>query len=76
MNKYLEKIRQELIEKSEKEAVRLWRLARRAIRHGCSLEMIAKIREEASWCNTTGTAYPDRLISADVMDNFQYAFKI
>ena len=53
----------------------MYRLAWRAVRHGCTAETVAKIREEADWCHRTGTAYPDRLVSWDVEYNFKYAFK-
>ncbi len=75
MNKELSKIRENLRERSEKEADILWRLARRAIAHGCRLETVAKIREEADWCFRTGTTYPERLVDQNSEYRFQYAFK-
>lgn len=75
MNKELRAIRESLIQKSEREAYKLWRLAWRAIAHGCKPETVAKIREEADWCYRTGTAYPERLIDSDSEYRFQYAFK-
>ena len=75
MRKDLREIREELEQKAEKEAYKLYRLVWRAVRHGCTAETVAKIREEADWCHRTGTAYPDRLVSWDVEYNFKYAFK-
>lgn len=75
MRKDLRTIREELEEKSEKEAQKLYRLARRAVKHGCRQETVAEIREEANWCHNTGTAYPERLVAWDVEYNFKYAFK-
>lgn len=75
MRKDLSKIREELKQISEKEAQKLWRLARRAIKHGCKAETVAKIREEANWCHTTGTTYPDRSVYWKSEYDFQYAFK-
>ena len=61
MRKDLSKIKEELKQISEKEAQKLWRLAWKAVKHGCKAET-TKIREEANWCHTTGTTYPDRLV--------------
>ena len=73
MEKELRKIRQNLIEKSEKEATKLYRLAWKAQAHGCKRETIYQIREEARWLHETGTAYPERIISP--YTQFKYAFR-
>ena len=73
--KELEEIRWQLKEAADKEAHRLWRLARNAFKHGCSQQLVNAIREEANWLHTNGTAYPDRLIAWDFEYKFKYAFK-
>lgn len=73
--KELEKIRNRLKEMSEREAMRLFRLARRAKVHGCKPETVEAIRNEAMWLHTTGTAYPDRLIDWKFEYDFKYAFR-
>ena len=75
MRKDLREIREELEQKAEKEAYKLYRLAWRAVRHGCTAETVAKIREEADWCFRTGTAYPERLLTDQVRYELRYAFK-
>ena len=46
--KELEAIRQQLKEMADKEAHKLWRVARRALHHGCSQQLVNAIREEAN----------------------------
>jgi hypothetical protein len=75
MNKELKAIKNELELKSEREATKLFRLAWRAVAHGCKPETVAKIREEARWLHESGTAYPERLIAWDFEYKFRYAFK-
>lgn len=65
-------IREELCQIAEAEATRLYRLAWRMERHGCSAASIAKVREEARELHMTG--YPERLL--DPFRVWQYAFKI
>lgn len=60
--KELEAIRNQLKEKADKEAHRLWRISRRAWKRGCSQQLINAIRAEANWLHTTATAYPERLL--------------
>lgn len=72
----LESIRQELIDMANEEAMFLFRMARKAEKHGCSCETVQKIREEARWCHTTATAYPDRLVYFKLEYDMKYAFKI
>lgn len=74
--KRLEEIREELIEMAEEEAQFLWRMARKAGEHGCSTDLVRKIREEANWCHNTATAYPDRLIYWKIEYDMKYAFRI
>lgn len=71
MSKELENIRYQLIEMSEKEAIKLYRLARKLQDHGGSAEVVAKIREEASELHLN--AYPERLL--DPFKAWEYAFK-
>lgn len=73
--KELEEIRWRLKEKAEKEAHRLWRIARRAWKHGCSKELIREIREEARWLHGTAQAYPERMLDWEFEYKFKYAFR-
>lgn len=73
--KELEAIRWQLKEMAEKEANRLWRIARRALKHGCSQQLVNAIREEARWLHDTGSAYPDRLVHWKFEYDFKYAFR-
>lgn len=73
--KELKAIRRKLEDMAEKEAIRLFRLARRAEKHGCRPGTVAKIREEAWWLNKEGTAYPDRLLRWQFEYEMKYAFK-
>lgn len=45
MNKELMKIKEDLRQRSRREAYKLWRLAWRATEHGCSPDTIHKIRK-------------------------------
>lgn len=67
--------RNELKELAEKEATKLWRLARRARKHNVSAETVAKMVEEGWYCHTTLTAYPERMLEWDFEYKMQYAFK-
>ena len=73
--KELEVIRYQLKEKANREAYRLWRIARRASKHGCSQHLVNEIKAEATWLYETGQAYPDRLIHWDFKYTFKYAFR-
>lgn len=73
--KELQKISNQLKEKASREALRLWRIARRAKKHGCSQKLINEIREEANWLNTTAQAYPDRLLDWEFEYGTKYAFR-
>lgn len=74
--KELRKIRNKLVEIAEKEAMRLFRLARRAKAHECKPETVEAIRNEARWLYETGTVYPDRLVYCGFEYDFKYAFKL
>ena len=74
--KRLEQMKAELEVMAEREAIKLWRIARRAQKHGCSNELVQAIREEANWLYTTGQAYPDRLLDWKFEYEFKYAFKM
>ena len=73
--KELKAIRQQLKDMAEKEAIRLFRLARRAEKHGCRQGTVEKIREEAWWLHGAATSYPDRLIHWKFEYEMKYAFK-
>jgi len=60
---------------AKKEAYKLWRLAWKAQRHGCSAETVEAIREEARTLYTEMAAYPDRLIYWKTKNRFKFAFK-
>lgn len=68
------RIRDELREIAEKEAICLFRLARRMKAHGCSAESITAVREEAWLLQKTMRSYPERLIEDNT--RWKYAFKI
>lgn len=73
--KRIRTMRDELKIMAEQEATKLYRLARRAQKHECNQTTINQIRDEATWLNTTATAYPDRLIHFDFEYRFKYAFR-
>lgn len=73
--KELDAIKNYLEEKAEKEAYRLWRIARRALKHKCSQRLVNEIREEANWLHTTAQAYPERLLEWNFEYKFKYAFR-
>lgn len=66
-------IRARLTEIAEKEAVRLYRMARKLQQHGGSPDMVAEIREEANQLHTNMATYPGRLL--DTEDRWRFAFK-
>lgn len=73
--KELKEIRNRLKEKAEREATKLWRMARKAEKRGCSSKLVHEIREEANWLHSTATAYPDRLIYWEFEYKYKYAFR-
>lgn len=75
LDKRLKSMRWELKNIAEKEAVKLWRLARKAEKHNVSNELIDKIREEASCIYIIRLAYPERLLERDFEYKFKFAFK-
>lgn len=73
--KRLSEMKQELKAMAEAEAIKLWRLARRAEKHGVSSTTINAIREEGWFCNSTLTTYPERILEWDFQYKMKYAFK-
>lgn len=73
--KELKEIRDRLKEKAISEANRLWRMARKAEKHGCNGTLVQEIREEASWLNDTAARYPDRLVHWEYEYKSKYAFR-
>lgn len=71
MNGRIIEIRCELEEIAEHEAIRLFRLARRAKKHGCSNQTVTNIRNEAFELHMTG--YPERLLAP--FKTWRYAFR-
>lgn len=69
--KELRSMRRHLEEIAENEATKLYRMARRALAHGCNLELVHEIREEAHQLHNTG--YPERLL--DPFITWKYAFR-
>lgn len=68
----LSNIEQKLYEMAEQESLELFRLARKAEKHGCSPELIAEIREEAFMLHNCNNL-------ASLIDDFyywKYAFKL
>lgn len=75
-SKRLERIREELEEMAERESLKWFRIARRAIKKGCSEKLIEEIRNEAFWLHNTATTYPDRLIEPDFEYKHKFIFQI
>lgn len=71
MNKELLEIRKHLIERSEEESKKLFRMARKLEEHGGSKAIINEIRNEAFLLHRN--AYPERLL--DPFITWEYAFK-
>lgn len=68
------RMREELANKAEREAMRLFRLARQAEKHEAkSTAMI--IRKEAHNLLTNYRTYPERLLEWDFEYKFKYAFR-
>lgn len=70
----LNKIRRELSEMAEKEAMKLWRLARKAKAHGVSDKLVNEIREEG-WEIFRMRDNPDRLLEWKFEYTTKYAFR-
>lgn len=73
MNKELCAIRQTLADMAEKEATKLYRLARNLQKRGASVSLLAEVRSEAHQLHMC--AYPERLVAWDAPYKFKYAFK-
>lgn len=71
MRNDLRKIKSDLLEISEKEATKLYRLAWRMTAHNCKPENIAKCRDEARELHMN--AYPERIL--DPYKRWEYAFR-
>ena len=74
--KRLQEMKKELEYMAEREAMKLWRIARRAEKKGCSAQLVKEIREEGSWCYNTAKVHPDRLLHWRFEYDFKYAFKM
>lgn len=61
---------------AEDESMRLFRLARRAEKHGCSAQLVNAIREEGRWLNTECQSYPDRIVYWKTEYDKKYVFKM
>lgn len=68
------KMREELANKAEREAMRLFRLARQAEKHNAECTAIL-IRREAHDLLTNYKTYPERLLAWDFEYKFTYAFR-
>lgn len=73
--KELKAIRNQLGEKAEKEAHRLYRLARNAEQHGCSDQLVSELRGEGILIYINAKSYPERLLMWDIENKFKYAFR-
>lgn len=71
MTRELQEMRDKLVEISEDEATKLYRMAWRLKAHGGSTETIEKIRSEARELHMN--AYPERLL--DPFKRWEFAFK-
>ena len=58
---------------AEREAMKVWRMARRAEKRGVSPEVVNEIREEGHILYNTMTAYPERLLETTRV--WKYAFR-
>ena len=68
------RMREELANKAEREAMRLFRLARQAEKHNAECTAIL-IRREAHDLLTNYKTYPERLLAWDFEYKFKYAFR-
>lgn len=74
MTKYLDNIYWQLKEIAEKEAMKVWRMARRAEAKGCSQKLVNEIRNEGHALYNEYTAYPERLLDNNAKSKLKYAF--
>lgn len=70
-----QELRYQLQKMAECEAIKLWRLARKAEKHNLSIKLISEIREEANHCYVNLRTYPDRMLSWDFENKMKYAFR-
>ena len=68
------RMREELANKAEREAIRLFRLARQAEKHNAEYTALL-IRREAHDLLTNYRTYPERLLAWDFEYKFTYAFR-
>ena len=68
-------MRHNIIEASEQEAQKLYRMRWRAKAHGVSKALEHQILDEATWLHMIGTVYPERIIQRVEEDSFKFAFK-
>ena len=74
MTERLNAIHYELKEMAEREAIKVWRMARRARAKGCSAKLVNEIGEEGHRLYSTYTAYPERLLDNNAKHKLKYAF--
>lgn len=74
--KQLKEIRRALEELAEREATKLWRLAREAQKRGCSQKLIDDLREEGWECHTNLQHNPDAMMDWKFEYKMKYAFKV
>ena len=70
----LAEIYYELEEIAEKEAINLWRLARKAQAHGCSEKLVNEIREEG-WVLHHMRNNPERMLDWKFKYETKHAFR-
>lgn len=73
--KELKEIRRTLEELAEREATKLWRLAREAQKRGLSEKLVNEIREEGWLCHGLRNN-PDRMMDWRFEYTTKYAFKL
>ena len=73
--KQLKEIRRALEELAEREATKLWRLAREAAKRGCSEKLVQDIRNEGWLCHGMRNN-PDRMMDWKFEYETKYAFKV
>ena len=74
MTKRLDDIYHELSEMAEREAIKVWRMARRAEAKGVSPKLVNEIREEGWQLYSNYKTYPDRLLDWKTKSELKYAF--
>lgn len=74
MTERLETIYNELSELAEREAVKVWRMARRAEAKGCSAMLVNEIREEGHKLDTSYKTNPGWFLDWRTKSFLKYAF--